>query len=81
METSETDTPGAPVTAVATHANGTEMEIELTIGIISDGTQSAIGAVAASDQPGIDGHWSRTPRIPPTADTGGAEHGPSERAI
>jgi PAS domain S-box-containing protein len=47
METSETDTRGAPVTAVATHANGTEMEIELTIGIISDGTQSAIAAVAA----------------------------------
>ena len=47
METSETDTRGAPVTAVATHANGTEIEIELTIGITSDGTQSAIGAVAA----------------------------------
>ena len=44
VETSETDTRGA---AVATHANGTEIEIELTIGITSDGTQSAIGAVAA----------------------------------
>ena len=44
VETSESDTRGA---AVATHANGTEIEIELTIGIISDGTQSAIGAVAA----------------------------------
>jgi len=47
METSEMDTGGAPVTALATHANGSEIEVELVIGIITDATRRAIGAVAA----------------------------------
>lgn len=47
METSETGTRGAPVTALATHANGSEIEIELVNGIINDDTQRAIGAIAA----------------------------------
>ncbi len=47
METGQTDTEGAPVTVVATQADGTEIEVEMALGIISDEAQRVVGAVAA----------------------------------
>lgn len=47
METGQIDTGGTPVSVVARHANGTEIDVEMVIGLIRDEAQHSLGAVAA----------------------------------